>query len=366
MKIPFVDLHAQYLGLKEELDAAIHHVIDQTAFISGKQAAQFEADFANFLGLNHVIACANGTDSLEILIRAMGVGPGDEVIVPAISWISTSEAVSSLGAEPIFVDVDEYALMNTGHIEDAISERTKMIIPVHLYGQPADMEEIMKIAQKHKLLVLEDCAQAHGASINGKKVGTFGDAASFSFYPGKNLGAYGDAGAMATNNEALAQKARMIANHGQIKKHEHVLEGRNSRMDGIQAAVLKVKLPHLMDWSLARRQNAAYYTKILDQEFIESPAVKENMGHVFHLYVIQTLDRDGLMEHLEQNDIGVGIHYPTPLPLLDCYKHLGFTEADFPVAAHLCKSILSIPMYPELTEEQMDKVAHCIHEYFTA
>lgn len=364
MNVPFVDLRAQYKGIQTQIDAAIARVIDQTAFIAGQEAAAFEAGFAEFLGLKHVIACANGTDSLEILLKAMEIGQGDEVIVPAISWISTSEAVSSVGATPVFVDVDEYATIDVRLIEEAITERTKAIIPVHLYGQAADMPAIMDLARKHGLKVLEDCAQSHGARINGQLTGTFGDAASFSFYPGKNLGAYGDAGAMATNDQGIAEKARMMGNHGQIRKHEHRMEGRNSRMDGLQAAILSVKLPHLASWSQQRRANADYYTSILNQEFIESPDVKSGAEHVFHLYVIQCLERDALMKHLEAAGIGVGIHYPTPLPLLDCYAHMGYTEEDFPTASHLSKCILSLPMYPELSKEQMDYVAEQIHTFF--
>ena len=366
MEIPFVDLHAQYMSLKPEMDNALAAVIAETAFISGKHAAKFEKAFAEYLGLPHVVACANGTDTLEILLQAMGVGPGDEVIVPALSWISTSEAVSTVGGTPVFVDVDEFATINVKLIEDAITERTKVIIPVHLYGQPADMPAIMEIAAKHKLLVLEDCAQSHGARINGQMVGTFGTASSFSFYPGKNLGAYGDAGGLATNDQALAEKCRMIANHGQKAKHQHFIEGRNSRMDGLQAAVLNVKLPHLDTWTDKRIENAGYYDSILNQEFVESFMVRDGARHVFHLYVIQTMERDALKSHLEAHGISVGIHYPTPLPLLDCYKHLNFTEADFPIASHICQSILSLPMYPELTKEQIDRVAEVIEGFFTS
>ncbi len=366
MKIPFVDLHAQYLSVKTEMDAAMASVISETAFISGKYAEKFESAFGQYLGLPHVVACANGTDSLEILLQAMGVGSGDEVIVPAISWISTSEAVSTVGATPVFVDVDEFATIDVNLIEEAITENTKCIIPVHLYGQPADMPAIMKIAEKHKLLVLEDCAQAHGARINGQMVGTFGDASSFSFYPGKNLGAYGDAGGLATRNKDLAETCRMIANHGQKAKHQHFMEGRNSRMDGLQAAVLNVKLPHLDAWTDQRIENAGYYDSILNQEFVESFMVRDGARHVYHLYVIQTLDRDALMAHLEKEGVGVAIHYPTPLPFLECYKHFNFTEADFPIASHISKSILSLPMYPELGQEQMNRVAEVISNFFTA
>ena len=243
MQIPFVDLKAQYLSIQSELDKAISSVISNTSFIGGPTADAFEKSYSEFMGMKHTIACANGTDSLEILLVAMGIQPGDEVIVPAISWISTAEAVTTAGGVPVFVDVDEDFLIDISKIEERITNRTKAIIPVHLYGNPVDMNALMAIAEKHGLLVLEDCAQSHAATIHGKKAGTFGHAASFSFYPGKNLGAYGDAGGMVTNHNHIAKIARAIANHGQEGKHNHTREGRNSRMDGIQAAVLNTKLP---------------------------------------------------------------------------------------------------------------------------
>lgn len=365
MQVPFVDLSAQYHSIKNDIDKAIAKVIEETAFISGKYATAFEKEFAQFCGNAHVIACANGTDSLEILMQAMGIGRGDEVIVPAISWISTSEAVSAVGAIPVFVDVDEFFLINVDLIEEKITPKTKAIIPVHLYGQPADMPEIMQIAKKHHLKVIEDCAQSHGSAINGKLAGTFGDAASYSFYPGKNLGAYGDAGAMATNDEALAQKTRMIANHGQLKKHEHIIEGRNSRMDGLQAAILSTKLPHLNHWTDKRIENAAYYSEVLNSEMIEIPLLKPGYKHVYHLFVIQSAERDLLMQHLESQGIGVAIHYPCPLPFLACYKDRAYKTEDFPMADHFSKTILSIPMYPELSKAQMDYVAEAIHSFFS-
>lgn len=359
--IPFVDLQAQYQSIKTEIDAAIQDVINQTAFISGSYAATFEADFAAFLGVEHCIACANGTDSLEILLQAMGVGAGDEVLVPAISWISTSEAVSTVGATPIFVDVDpDYYTIDLQKIAAKITNKTKAIIPVHLYGQPVDMPALMKIAQKHGLKVLEDCAQAHGASFDGQLIGTFGDCASFSFYPGKNLGAYGDAGGMVTNNAEIARVARMIANHGQEGKHNHLMEGRNSRMDGLQAAVLSVKLKHLNDWTNGRIANAAIYDALLADKDCIRPKTIADGKHVFHLYVIRTQNRDALMEQLKAEGIGVAIHYPTALPFLACYAHLGHKASDFPVAAQVTQEILSLPMFAELSREAIEKVAALI------
>ena len=362
MKVPFVDLHRQYLSIKDQIDQAIADTITKTAFIGGESIKAFEKAFASFIGTEYCIACANGTDSLEILLKSMGVGRGDEVIVPAISWISTSEAVSSVGAKPVFVDIDpDFYSIDVSKIEERITENTKCIIPVHLYGHPADMESIMALANKHNLKVLEDCAQAHGATFNGKKIGTFGHAASFSFYPGKNLGAYGDAGGMVTNDPEIAKTARMIANHGQLKKHDHQIEGRNSRMDGLQASILNIKLPHLDTWTQKRQEVAKAYTQKLEGvSEIVLPKIHEKASHVFHLYVIRTEDRDGLMSLLKENGISSGVHYPTPLPLLPAYKHLGHTANDFPVASEYANKILSLPIFPELQQEEIEYVCNNI------
>jgi dTDP-4-amino-4,6-dideoxygalactose transaminase len=364
MRIPFVDLKAQYKSLKEEIDMAIASVIDETAFISGKHAQHFEKDFSAFTGVEHTIACANGTDSLEILLQAMGVGRGDEVIVPAISWISTSEAVSTVGARPVFVDVDEHGLMDLTQVESRITAHTKAIIPVHLYGNPVDMARVMEIAQKHRLLVLEDCAQSHGAMIGDKQAGTFGDAASYSFYPGKNLGAYGDAGAMSTSNEQLARVSRAIANHGQEGKHNHIMEGRNSRMDGLQAAILRVKLPHLQLWTERRISRAALYTQLLDIPEVKLPVVRKGFRHVYHLFVIRTQQRDALAVHLKEQGIETSIHYPVPLPLMPCYKQYNHTPTSFPMATSMAAEILSLPMYAELTDGQVGEVCSAIRSFF--
>lgn len=359
--IPFVDLKAQYNSIKTEIDQAIQDVIGKTAFIGGAYAAKFEKEFANFIGTKYCIACANGTDSLEILLQAMGVGLGDEVLVPAISWISTSEAVSSLGAKPVFVDVDPtYYTIDLDQIEDKITAKTKAIIPVHLYGQPVDMVRLMEIAQRHGLKVLEDCAQAHGAEFKGQKIGTFGDCASFSFYPGKNLGAYGDSGGMVTNDPEIERVARMIANHGQEGKHNHLMEGRNSRMDGIQAAILSVKLKYLNQWTDARIANAKRYDALLKDSAVNIPTVIEEGKHVFHLYVIRSNNRDALMEQLKAAGVGVAIHYPTALPFLKCYEGMNHKIEDFPVAHQVTQEIISLPMFAELSEASIEQVAHII------
>lgn len=364
MKVPFVDLQAQYQRYKTEIDRAVSQVIHETAFISGKYATAFEYAFGEYTGLSHVVACANGTDAIEIALDALNVGKGDEVIVPALSWISTAEAVGTRGATPVFVDIDATYTIDPDKIEERITKRTKGIIPVHLYGCPANMPAIMAIAEKHNLFVLEDCAQAHGARINDQMVSTFGIAGTYSFYPGKNLGAYGDAGGVVTNHEQIAQKVRIIANHGQPKKHEHLIEGRNSRMDGLQAAILSAKLNHLDQWTEERIRNAQRYNEaLIGFPNVTLPFTPEGFKHVYHLYVIRHNDRDGLAEHLHENGIATSVHYPTPMPLMPCYGHLGYTEEDFPVAALYAKEILSLPMYPEMTEEQVNYVAETIIAY---
>ncbi len=363
--IQFVNLKAQYLTIKDEIDQAIQTAIDEVSFVGGKYAEIFEEEFASFIGAKHCIACANGTDSLEILLQAMGVGAGDEVLVPALTWISTAEAVSSLGAVPVFVDIDpDFYTIDLNKITEKITKRTKVIIPVHLYGQPVDMPKLMKIAQDHNILVLEDCAQAHGAEYEGQKIGSFGDCASFSFYPGKNLGAYGDAGGMVTNNDEIAQIARRIANHGQEGRHNHVSEGRNSRMDGIQAAILGVKLKYLNKWTESRINNGKLYSKLLESnENVNCPKILPNGKHVFHLFVIRTNQRDLILEFMKEKGVECSIHYPVALPFLTCYQSKGAIPADFPVANRIQNEILSLPMYAELTEEEIIYITSTLNSY---
>ena len=357
MHVPFVDLKAQYLSLKAEFDAAILDVIGNTAFVSGRYAAAFEAEFAAYIGTQNCVAVANGTDAIEIALAALGVGPGDEAIVPANTFFATSEAVNNVGATPVFVDCEPHFFnIDPDKIEEKINSRTKVIIPVHLYGLPAEMDAVMAIANKHGLKVLEDCAQSHGADYKGKRTGTFGDIATYSFYPGKNLGAYGDAGAIVTNDDALAERCRLIANHGQPAKYHHSLIGRNSRMDGIQAAVLSLKLKHLDTWLEARRTNAARYNEMLAGSGITLPAAPEYSRHTYHLYVIRVKDRDAVAAKLNEAGVDTGLHYPIALPFLEAYAERGFAPSDFHVAHEQMGELLSLPMYAELSDEQIQHV----------
>lgn len=364
MKIPFVDLHAQYLGIKPEIDAAIAEVISNSAFIRGPHVDRFEAAWAKTLSVKHCVSCANGTDALYIAMRALGVKPGDEVITTAHSWISTSETITQAGGRVVFCDTDYDTFnINPELIEAKITPKTVGIIPVHLYGQPADMDLIMAIARKHHLWVVEDCAQAHLARYKGQLVGTFGNAATFSFYPGKNLGAYGDAGCAVANDDALAEWMTTFARHG--GKGEHVMEGINSRMDGLQGAILNVKLPHLGDWIGERRRVATRYNELLKGVGdLVTPKVAADREHVYHLYVIRTERRDGLKKHLANAGIATVLNYPKALPFYPAYEYLGHRPKDFPVAHANQSRILSLPIYPEMTEEMMVYVVKQIESFF--
>jgi dTDP-4-amino-4,6-dideoxygalactose transaminase len=364
MKVPFVDLHAQYLTIKPEIDAAIAEVIAESAFIRGAQVDAFEQAWAQTVGVKHCVSCANGTDALYIAMRGLGIRPGDEVITTAHSWISTSETVTQAGGQVVFCDTDSDTFtIDAALIESKISPRTVGIIPVHLYGQAADMGAIMGIAKKHNLWVIEDCAQAHLARYHGQLVGTFGNAATFSFYPGKNLGAYGDAGCIVTNDSRLADWMTTFARHG--GKGDHVMEGINSRMDGLQGAVLNVKLPHLHAWTEARRSVAARYDELLRGiGDIVTPKVAAGREHVYHLYVIRTAHRDGLKKHLTDVGVSTVLNYPKALPFYPAYSYLGSTPEDFPVAYSNQSRILSLPIYPEVPEEMSEYVAEKIVNFF--
>jgi dTDP-4-amino-4,6-dideoxygalactose transaminase len=367
MKVKFADLKIQYSSLKEEIDFAIKSVIDETAFIGGKYTKTFEEEFKNLYKVSDCISVANGTDAIYIALKMLGIGYGDEVITTASSWISTSETITQTGAKPVFVDIDEYYTIDVNKISKAITKNTKAIIPVHLYGQPANMLMIMDIAKKYNLFVIEDCAQSHFSMIENKYVGTFGDAATFSFYPGKNLGAYGDAGCIITNNTDLANKCRMFANHGALVKHNHIIEGINSRLDGIQAAILSVKLPHLKEWNKKRLENALLYNQLLKNfNEVTIPTIRENALHTFHLYVIKVKDkdRDKLIEFLKEKGVETAIHYPTPLPLLPAYAYLHVDINLFSQSIQHHKEILSLPMYPELDKESIFYVVDCLKEFY--
>lgn len=365
MNVPFADLHAQYLTIKPEIDAAIAEVIRTSAFIRGPFVQKFEEEFAAAMQLKHCVSCANGTDSLYIAMHGLGVRPGDEVIAPAHSWISTTETITQAGGTVVFCDTDAHTYtIDPAQIEAKITPRTVGIILVHLYGQPADMGAIMAIARKRKLWVIEDCAQAHLAKWNGQQVGTFGDAASFSFYPGKNLGAMGDAGAVCTNDTGLAQRMGMFARHGGLTKGDHQIEGINSRLDGLQAAILSAKLLKLEGWTCRRQELAARYDMLLKNiDGLSLPTVASRREHVFHLYVIQHEKRDELACYLNSLGIQTVISYPTALPFLPAYSRFGHQQADFPNAYRNQLRILSIPIFPEMSAAQQQAVAEAIRSF---
>jgi dTDP-4-amino-4,6-dideoxygalactose transaminase len=366
MHIPFVDLKTQYQNIKPEIDAAIANVISETAFIGGKHVEAFEKSFAELYGVKHCISCANGTDSLYIIMKMLGIGAGDEVITAANSWISSSETITQTGARAVFADIDPATfLMNINSIEQRITPATKAIMPVHLYGQMIDVAQLKTLCEKHNLYLIEDCAQSHFSEYNGVRAGITGIAGSFSFYPGKNLGAYGDAGCIITNDDNLALKCRMYARHGALKKHQHKMEGINSRLDGLQAAILSVKLPYILDWTERRIQAAARYNQLLQSiTEIELPQNKAASKHTYHLYVIKAENRDDLAQHLKEVGIETAIHYPTPMPFMEAYQYLNATPEDYPVAYVNASIILSIPIFPEITENQQAYVAKQIKTFY--
>lgn len=365
-KIPFVDLNAQYKKIKFEIDEAIQDVVDNSLFVRGKYVEEFESQFASKIGVEHCVSCGNGTDALYIALRALEVGRGDEIIVPAHSWISTSEVVTQAGGRVIFCDTDSSNFtIDPAKIEEKITSKTVGIIPVHLFGQAADMDPIMDVAKRRGLWVLEDCAQAHLAKYKGRMVGTFGIASTFSFYPGKNLGAMGDAGAVVTNDSILAQKMAMFARHGGLTKGDHQIEGINSRMDGLQAAILLVKLKYIEDWTMKREAVARLYAQYLQRtEGLVAPSTRLGCEHVWHLYVIKTLQRDELAAYLNLNGIQTGINYKVALPFLPAYQRLGHKPEDFPNAYSNQQKILSLPMYPELSNDNVEFITNVIKEFF--
>lgn len=355
--VPFVDLKAQYLSIKPEIDAAIQGILDTCQFTLGKEVAAFEEEFAAYSGSSIGCGVNSGTSALHLALLAAGVGPGDEVITVPFTFVATVSAIHYSGAKTVFVDVDpETFTMSPDAIERAITPRTKAIMPVHLYGQPADMDPILAIARKHGLVVIEDAAQAHGAEYKGRRAGSLGDLACFSFYPGKNLGAYGEAGMVVTSNPEFARTIRMLRDWGAEKKYHHVLKGYNYRMEGIQGAVLRVKLRHLENWTEARRAAAKRYDELLSGTTFDAPFVRDDVRHVFHVYAIRVQKRAELQAWLASHDIQSGIHYPIPVHLLPAFADLGYKAGDFPNAEMAAGEVLSLPMYPELTAENQQRV----------
>lgn len=360
MEVPFVDLKRQYKSIKSQIDTAIQSVIDQTSFIGGEHVAEFERRFADYIGSQFCIGCANGTDAIEIALEALGVGSGDEVLVPSYTWVSTASAVQRVGAMPVFIDVHpDFYTIDAELLTAAITTKTKAIIPVHFYGLAAPMVQIMEIARAHNLYVIEDCAQAHGATIGKQKVGTFGDLATFSFYPGKNLGAYGDGGAILSNNAKLADKCLLIARLGQSGKHNHLMAGRNSRLDTLQASVLTAKLPYLDEWTAKRRWVARQYNIAFDDMDVKHPRIPNDFKHVYHLYVLQVDNRDELKQFLAKKGIQTQLHYPKPL------NQFAFFEKSEPkpVSDAMAPRLLSLPIFPEMTQEEVTYVIEQVRKF---
>lgn len=365
MKIPLVDLKIQYETIKEEIQEAIKRVLESTQFILSEEVHKFEEEFAKFCGAKYCVGVNSGTDAIYLALRALRIGQNDDVVTVSHTFIATVEPVGMVGAKPIFVDIDPNTYtIDAQKIEKVITERTKAIIPVHLYGLPADMRLIMEIAKKYDLRVIEDCAQAHGAEYRGRKVGTMGDVGCFSFFPAKNLGAYGDGGAVVTNDERVALKIRMLRNHGRLKKYEHEFEGVNSRLDNLQAAILRVKLRYLEKWIERRIEKARIYNQLFAGcSGVVRPVVMNDAKHVYHLYVVRLKNRDVVQVELKKWGIATGIHYPIPLHLQPAFRHTGYKKGDLPVTEEIVKEILSLPLYPELLGVQQNFIADKVQEH---
>src|SRR5262249_19447673 len=364
MKVPFLDLKAHHAPFVEEFDRAIREVIESSAFAGGPFVERFEAQFAAYCGSRYAIGVGNGTGVVGITLLAVGIGEGDEVITVPNTFIATVEAIIHCKAQPVFVDVDENTFMiDPAELEKSLTERTKAIIPVHLFGQPADMDPILEFASAHGLFVIEDAAQAHGAEYKGRKAGTMGDAGCFSFYPGKNLGAFGEAGAVVTNDPELRKQIQVLRDHGQSRKYYHTLTGWNCRMDGVQSAVLSLKLRYLDEATLLRRKHSLEYNRAfagIDE--VATPFEANYARHVYHVYAIRVQERDKIRRHLQEKGVGSAVHSPVPIHLQEACRHLGYNEGAFPIAESLAEQFLSLPMFPELTEEQTEYVAHCVSE----
>lgn len=368
MNVPFLDLKAQYASIRDEIGTALQQVLDKTAFAGGSFVEKFEKEFASFCQCDFAIGVGSGTDALWMALLGMGIGEDDEVITTPNTFIATAEAISFSGAIPVFVDIDERTYnMNPDLLERAITPKTKAVIPVHLFGQMADMDRIMQIARTHGLFVVEDACQAHGAEYKQRRAGSIGDAGCFSFYPGKNLGAYGEAGAIVTNNTELAEKMRMFRDHGQAKKYYHSIIGWNARMDGFQGAVLSVKLKYLPAWNEARRKKGQLYNDLLaDVDDVIIPVEADCTKHIYHVYAIRAQDRDALVSALAEKDISCGIHYPVPIHLQEAYRFLGHKEGSFPIGEECAEQLVSLPMFPELSQEQIERVSEEIKTFLEA
>jgi Predicted pyridoxal phosphate-dependent enzyme apparently involved in regulation of cell wall biogenesis len=363
--IPYLDLPAQIRSVRKELDAAIARTLDNCSFCLGPDVVQFEKDFAKYIGTEHCVAYNSGTSALHIAMMLLGVGPGDEVITTPMTFVATSWAISYVGAKPVYVDIEDATFnLDPAKIEAAITSRTKAIMPVHLYGHPFDLDPVLAIAKKHNLPVVEDTAQSHGAKYKGKTVGTFGDISCFSFYPGKNLGAAGEGGALLTNNAAFAARARSLREHGSTVRYYHDEVGFNYRMEGIQGAVLGVKLKYLSKWTAERRRVAHRYHELLADTPLQLPREADYAESAYHLYVVRHPRRDELKKHLEENKVGCALHYPLPLHLQKCYASLGHKAGDFPVTEKAARECLSLPIYPELTDAQIQRVVEVIKQFF--
>jgi dTDP-4-amino-4,6-dideoxygalactose transaminase len=363
MGIPFVDLKAQYKTIKSEIDQALSEVLESTSFVGGERLERFERHFAEYTGSKHAVGASSGTSALHLALHVMGIGRGDEVITATNTFIATTEAISQAGATPVLVDVDDRTLtIDPEKTESALTPRTKAIIPVHLYGQSADMDAIREIARRHSLKLIVDACQAHGARLNGSREAILGDVTCYSFYPGKNLGAYGDGGAIVTDDGVLAEKMRSIGNHGRLDKYTHSAEGFNYRLDALQAAILDVKLGHLDQWNEKRRSRAKRYGAAFAGGPVRPVGEVPGRYNVYHLYVVRTPDRDRLIEGLAKRGISAGIHYPVPLHLQVAYKHMGLGPGTYPVAEKAAREIASLPMYPELSDEMVDEVVAATKE----
>jgi dTDP-4-amino-4,6-dideoxygalactose transaminase len=367
LQVPFVDLAAQYRTIAAEINEATSRVIQEADFILGREVALFEEEFAAFCEAKYAVGVDSGTSALELALRAYDIGPGDEVITAANTFIATALAISHAGAKPVLVDVHPLtSTIDVAGIAKAITRRTKAILPVHLYGHPAHMEPILQLAEKFGIVVIEDACQAHGARYKGKRAGSLGHAAAFSFYPGKNLGAYGDGGIVVTNDREVAKRLEMLRNYGQKEKYHHLFRGYNRRLDTLQAAILRVKLKYLEKWNAARRSNAKLYQDLLEGTDVVTPAETREVESVWHLYVIRSEHRDMLRERLVSKGISASIHYPVPIHRQPAYKDLGYKPADFPVTEELASRILSLPMYAELTSEQLEFTAEAVREFMSA